>query len=213
MGKLLRDILSCDNFAHDHDLTTLPRCHKGVWQSQDAYHLIFSSTAFNDDTELKERAIERFNETVQRELERDRDEDCYFYPIRQSMSLDAAEELEKRAADRREAERDRELTRKEGRENRHRTDCFIVVTIIALVVSTLTAAISVGVNWYFQGKKDRNDIQNQQKILDYQHQVNTENLEVARKAAGIEEPEQDEDATVPDDQAGATPEADAPAAP
>ena len=44
-------------------------------------------------------------------LQQDRGESCFFYPFAEGMFLPAAVELERRAADRREAERDRALTR------------------------------------------------------------------------------------------------------
>ncbi len=51
------------------------------------------------------------DDNLQRVLTRDRGETCFFYPHTPGMFFPAAAELERREADRREAKRDRKLTK------------------------------------------------------------------------------------------------------
>jgi hypothetical protein len=67
------------------------------------------------------------DDTMQLILEQPRDDSCFFYPRSRGIQRAAAEELERRAADRREAEKDRQLTR-----------WAFYVALGALIVSILT---------------------------------------------------------------------------
>ncbi len=94
-------------------------CHHEVWDTPD----IESAKA---DPEV----LDTFQEFDQ--LTRDRGESCFFYPHSPWMSLPAGTEVERRADDRREAEKDRALTRK-----------AFLVAAIALVVSIVATVASI----------------------------------------------------------------------
>ena len=71
-------------------------------------------------------------EELHSELLADRGETCFFFPRHDGMSLGAAGTLERREADRREAERDRSLTRRAFK-----------VAFAALIISILVAVANL----------------------------------------------------------------------
>ena len=68
---------------------------------------------------------------VRQVLTKDRSESCFFYPCSDGISLDAATELERRAVDRREAERDRALTRDTAKSARRASWAAITVAVLS----------------------------------------------------------------------------------
>jgi hypothetical protein len=71
-------------------------------------------------------------ENIPRDLTADRRDQCFFYPFHEGMSFETAQILEMRAANRREAERDRALTRR-----------AFWVAFAALVVSIMATIASI----------------------------------------------------------------------
>ena len=66
-----------------------------------------------------------------------RGDSCFFYPLTDGLSLMAAEELEKRRADRREAERDRQHFREQAQKDRMQTRRLVWATFALVVVTFL----------------------------------------------------------------------------
>ena len=89
-------------------------------------------------------------EYTRKTLAWDREDGCFFYPYTPLMKYPAAEELERREADRREAEKDRETNRLEGEENRKLTlenatsaRNTAIAAIIVAVVSVIVTIVSI----------------------------------------------------------------------
>jgi len=72
------------------NISAQPQCRRNIWRSGEHWD--------PDD--------------VFREITSVRGEECFFYPFTEGMTWDAAEELERRTASSREAEKDRKLTRR-----------------------------------------------------------------------------------------------------
>ncbi len=107
MGTILDEVLESYRFTRDEGGKMLPECYHEVWKSRWKYDLC-SAILREDRTEKTEHDMEEaFNQFLQEKLNKARGEDCFFYPIDAGMSLEAASELERRAVDRREANRDR----------------------------------------------------------------------------------------------------------
>jgi hypothetical protein len=86
-------------------------------------------------------------------LVRNREEECFFYDYAPGMPIDVAAELERRAADRREAERDRELTR----QALQKTDTALShsgrkngIALAALVITTLAVLGNIAITLWNQ---------------------------------------------------------------
>ena len=80
---------------------------------------------------------------------RERGESCFFFAFTPELSLEAAKELERREANRREAERDRALTRDSlglTRESLRLTRRTSWVAVCALIVTILVAIANIIVN-------------------------------------------------------------------
>jgi hypothetical protein len=95
----------------------------------------------------------------------ERGESCFFYPYTPGMLFPAAVELERRQSNRREAERDRELTRQEGNVNRTQTARetgkdrrltrrLVWITAGALLLSFVTTGVSCLDRWQHDRKHD-----------------------------------------------------------
>ena len=108
------------------------RCFKGVWckrsQVQDAKQEMYKAAdASQGIPDLSWRPSQ---------LIEDRGDRCFFYPHTDRLSMEAANELERREAGRREAEKDRKLTR-----------YAFYVAFAALVASSMVGAANLG--WSF----------------------------------------------------------------
>ena len=98
-------------------------CYHGVW----------------DLDYVTEDAAQELTAKFAETLTRERGYSCFFYSHTPGMSFPAAEELEGRQADRREAEADRRLTRKSLRQSRK----AFLVAVVALAVSIVATVANL----------------------------------------------------------------------
>lgn len=108
------------------DMARLPGyfgCMRNVWNA-DEFRPSPSSGAGRPDLARLQEAFRR-----------DRGDSCFFFPYAAGMPIPVAEELERREADRREAEGDRELTRNEGKQDRRHTRIMLGLVAGMLLLS------------------------------------------------------------------------------
>lgn len=119
-------------------------CHKGVFLPAKSLHDVI------EDMRTRPQIVQSAD---YERLTEERRETCFFYPFQPRMSLAAGDELERRASDRREADKDREVTRLEGVEDRkltrgalriaRRNYRIAVAAAVAAVGATIVAIIAV----------------------------------------------------------------------
>ena len=109
--------------SHPQRILAEYSCHKGVWKKSGN----IGETVQTGQQDIANGCpVETF---ACSDLTKNRGESCFFYLHIHKMILEAAETLEHREADRREARRDRKLT-----------TMALCVAVLALIVSILTAA-------------------------------------------------------------------------
>ena len=117
--KLNKSKETARNWIIYHVGNTPPCCYKEVWSSP------FS---------IQEEKFPEETDKILEELQADRKEKCFFFQYREKLSFEAAEELEKRKADRREAQKDRKHT------------WWLVLATLGLVVVNIVLVIATLIN-------------------------------------------------------------------